>query len=136
MSSTCVVIAEDYFVLRKVVVDYLATFGITCIEPASEAETWLALQRNPVDALVLDLILSSARPTFSIVERMQKDSALREVPIIVTSAYSGDALASVDRGGYLAVCSFLQKPYDLSQLRYAIIRAIAESRNTMTPSVG
>jgi CheY-like chemotaxis protein len=130
------VIAEDNFVLRRVVVDYLATFGISCVEAESEAETWLALKTCSVDVLVLDLILSSDKPMFSIIRRMQKDPTLRDIPIIVTSAYSRESLRTADREGCLAVCSFLQKPYDLSQLRCAIIKAIGGSRKTMTPCVG
>ena len=136
MNSTCVVIAEDNFVLRRVVVDYLATFGINCIETETAAETWLALKTSPVDVLVLDLILSSDKLMFSTIERMQKDSGLRDIPIIVTNAYSSDALAVADKEGCLKACFFLQKPYDLSQLRYAIIRAVSSSRKPMAPCVG
>lgn len=136
LGSMCVVIAEDNFVLRRVVVDYLATFGINCIEAESEAETWLALQTYPVDALVLDLVLSSDKLMFSIIDRMQKNPSLREIPIIVTSAYSSDSLTSADGEGRLAVCSFLPKPYDLCQLRRVIIRMISESRQSITPCVG
>lgn len=136
MGSMCVVIAEDNFVLRRVVVDYLAMFGINCIETESEEETWLVLNGMPVNVLVLDLVLSSDNLMFSIIHRMQRHPSLKEIPIIVTSAYSGDSLMAVDREGCSAVYSFLQKPYDLSQLRYAIVRAAGRSRATVSPCVG
>lgn len=73
LGPRCVVIAEDNFALRKVIVDYLATFGIGAIEAGSESEAWSALMNGPVDALVLDLILSSTWVVLPFLKRIQRE---------------------------------------------------------------
>jgi len=129
----CVVIAEDNQALRKVIVDYLAAFGIMSIEARTESEAWSALMTRQVDVLVLDMILSSTWLVLPFLQRMRQEPSIRSIPVIVTTAFEIDTLRSSDGGNYLEECSILEKPYDLCRLRRTIIKASA--RNPQSPTV-
>jgi CheY-like chemotaxis protein len=136
LGPICVVIAEDNSVLRRVAVDYLASFGIRAIEAGNESEAWLALINSPVDVLVLDLILSSPWLMFPFLKRMRKEPHIRNIPVIVTTAFQVDSLHSSPEGACLVDCSILQKPYDLCQLRRIIVQAFGKSQALLAPDSG
>ncbi|NMB46413.1 MAG: response regulator [Firmicutes bacterium] len=135
LGPVCVVIAEDNFVLRRVVVDYLATFGIVSIEAGTEAEAWSALVTRQVDVLVLDMVLSNPRLVLPLLQRIQKEPNMRGIPVIITTAFKIDSLRSSEGGDCLTDYSILQKPYDLCQLRRTIVQASDKHRKPVTPYV-
>jgi len=135
LGSVCIVIAEDNYVLRRVVVEYLATFGITAIEAGTETEAWSALTTSVVDVLVLDMIVSSTRTMLPFLRRIQKEPNMQDMPVVVTTAFEIESLRLSEEGSCLADCFILQKPYDLCQLRRTIIQALGKSRKRFEPSV-
>jgi CheY-like chemotaxis protein len=78
LGPVCIVIAEDNYVLRRVVVQYLATFGITAIEAGTETEAWSALATGGADVLVLDMLISSTRTMLPFLQRIRKYLTLGE----------------------------------------------------------
>ena len=135
LGSVCIVIAEDNHVLRRVVVEYMATFGITAIEAGTETEAWSALATSGVDVLVLDMLISSTRTMLPFLQRLQKEPDMQDIPVVVTTAFQIESLRSSDEGNCPAECFILQKPYDLCQLRRAIIQALGKSRKRLGISV-
>jgi CheY-like chemotaxis protein len=135
LGPVCIVIAEDNYVLRRVVVQYLATFGITAIEAGTETEAWSALATGGADVLVLDLLISSTRTMLPFLQRIRKEPSMQDLPVVVTTAFEIESLSSSDEGACLAECFILQKPYDLCQLRRAIIQALGKRRKRLESSV-
>ena len=124
----CVVIAEDNHVLRGVLVDYLAAFGISSIEALTESEILLPIKLGQADVVVLDLVLHGSWLMLPFLQRMRQDSALQDFPVIVTTAFDIGGLYLTEQADYLAGCAILQKPYDLCQLRSLIIQLTKDRR--------
>ena len=124
----CAIIAEDNSLLRGVVVDYLATFGIATIEATTAHDILHWLEQGQADVLVLDLVLKGSRTMLPLVEALKKDSDLQNIPIIITTAFHLNHLEKTEQAEALAQCHILPKPYDLCQLRRAIVGAAGSAR--------
>ena len=128
----CVVIAEDNCLLRGVLVDYLAAFGISSIEALTEGEILLPLRLGQADIVVLDLVLHGSWSMLPFLQRMRQDPDLQHFPLIITTAFDIKGLHLTEQADYLTDCVILQKPYDLCRIRRMIIELTKDRR----PPVG
>ncbi|NLK07903.1 MAG: hypothetical protein GX316_04290 [Firmicutes bacterium] len=125
----CVVISEDNSLLREVVMDYLATFGISSIEAGNENDIMSHMESGLVDAVVLDLVSKSGfGRVFQLLDKMQLDPNLRHFPLIITTAFDVKDLHLSKQTRHLTDVAIIQKPYDLCRLRRMIIELTKETR--------
>lgn len=76
------------------------------------------LRQTPVpDALILDISLPGLSG-LEILEWMQEDPALAAIPVLVLSA--GQRREDRDRVRGIRTCLFMQKPFDVDQLRRVV----------------
>jgi HAMP domain-containing protein/CheY-like chemotaxis protein/GAF domain-containing protein len=85
-------VVEDNEIERQSIVELLGHHGVEIATAASGAEAWEILRAQKFDCVVLDLRLPDISG-FELLERIRKDSDLRELPIVV---FTGKDLTDQD----------------------------------------
>jgi len=121
-----IVFIEDEPMLQKTLSDFLRQHGHTTAA-AFDGESGLALIRREKPALVvLDLILPRLHG-LEVLERMQHDDTLRDIPAIVLTNL--DSSESVERAIELGVKAYLVKTdYTLDGILQKIEAVLGEGR--------
>ena len=119
-----ILVVDDEDVVRRVIATWLKRWGHTVVE-ADSADAGLAImEANPVEILVVDLIM----PTHSglwMIERVRQ--RWPSTPIIVESGAHDDAkIQSAKRYGVIA---FVPKPFGREMIHQAIEQAVLNLSN-------
>lgn len=112
MGEPTILVCDDDDGLRELMKVTL-TPGYRVVEAVDGEQALSALATEPPDAVLLDIML----PGYSglqVLEAMRSDDRLRDVPVIVVSAWQtpADQAAAKDAGA----TAFLGKPFELEEL--------------------
>jgi DNA-binding response OmpR family regulator len=99
-------------------------------ESAEAAEQILAEQ--PVDLILLDVVLSTPTSGFDLAEKLRNDSRTRQVPIIMLTAHclAGDIL----RGREVGAAGYITKPFSTTEL-IGRVRSILDVETPVGPEL-
>jgi signal transduction histidine kinase len=120
-TGATVLIVDDEPIVRNSLKRALTRFGHRVLEAGDGASALAAMQaaQPPVDLVILDLVLpGGGAGIFELLKAVRPD-----VKVLISSGYSPDGEAA--RGLATRVEGFLPKPYELTQLREAVTRALA-----------
>ena len=98
--------------------------GYACLSANSGAEALQLLRENPVDVLLLDVMMPEM-DGLQVCERLQADEDLRQIPVMLLTAR--DDYPTRERGMNLKVSEFLTKPVNKREL-FARIEAQLHAR--------
>jgi DNA-binding response OmpR family regulator len=118
-----ILVADDEPALRALVVVTLGS-EYTCDEVDSGDAALMRLREDDYDLVVLDLMMPG-RSGFDVLREMRADERLREVPVVVMSAWQ----SAEDTEGALAAGadSFVSKPFQPEDLLAAVRDLVEES---------
>jgi CheY-like chemotaxis protein len=117
---TTVLLAEDEFLIRAVMVEALGQAGYTCIEaPTGQEAIEVLAGSRPIDAVIVDLGLPDM-PGSKVIEAAARHRP--GMPIIQCSG--SNAAAPAIEGGKVHV---LHKPYNPDELSRLVARLVARS---------
>ncbi len=114
-----VYIVEDDVSLSELLKEELVTSGYSVAQFVRGEDVLVAMHREVPDALVLDLNLADDMDGWDVIEIMKEDDALRDVPIIISSAFEEQ-----ERASKLGTRGYLVKPYRPHKLSEAIVQII------------
>jgi signal transduction histidine kinase len=120
-TGATVLVVDDEPIVRNSLKRALTRFGHRVLEAGDGASALAAMQaaQPPVDLVILDLVLpGGGAGIFELLKAVRPD-----VKVLISSGYSPDGEAA--RGLATRVEGFLPKPYELTQLREAVTRALA-----------
>jgi signal transduction histidine kinase/CheY-like chemotaxis protein len=115
-----ILVVDDEPIVRSSLKRALTRLGHQVLEAGDGASALAAMRAAtpPVDLVILDLVLpGGGAGIFELIKAVRP-----EVKVLISSGYSPDGDAS--RGLASRVEGFLPKPYELSQLREAVTRAL------------
>src|SRR6185503_1190552 len=115
-----ILIVDDEQIVRNSLRRALTRFGYRVLDAGDGTSALAAMQAAdpPVDLVILDLVLpGGGAGIFELLKAIRPD-----VRVLVSSGYSPDAEAA--RGLAERVEGFLPKPYELSQLKAAVAKAL------------
>ena len=118
-------IVEDNKVNRMLLRRGLDEQGVESIEAEDGRQALDVLAREPVDLILLDLLMP-VLDGYQTLERIKADDALRHLPVIVITAV--DDLESVVRCIELGATDYLPKPFDSAILRARVSASLAGKR--------
>ena len=111
IKGTCILVAEDEFLVAVVVEETLQSLGCTVLGPFSElAEATAAAAREPIDAAVLDINLGGEM-VYPLAEHFHRQG----IPFVFTTGYAVADLPERFRG-----FERLSKPVDATMLKRAV----------------
>ena len=90
--------------------------------PTAGAMPWKYLQFRP-DAIILDLMMPGM-DGFEVCETIKKDTALKDIPVIVLTALPSDV--HKERALSLGACAYIEKPFVSAKLLDKIKEVIGE----------
>lgn len=115
-----VMVIEDDSSLGELIGQELRDNGFNVDYYANGARALEAMEENPPDALVLDIVLDGGElDGWAIMKKMKRNDKLKQIPIIISSA-----LDEKKRGINLGAQDFLVKPYKPSQLSKTIMQTL------------
>lgn len=103
--KTVLVVEDDVF-LSNLLSARLQRIGANVLRVADGEEALSALKNNKVDLMLLDIIIPK-KSGFELLEEMQKEESLRQVPVIVISNLGQEG--DVARGRSFGVKNYLVK---------------------------
>jgi len=113
----CIALLDDDAEIRTLVCDYLQRYGMRCIGVASTAQLHRVLQSEPVDLLLLDIMLPDG-DGLKLCHELRESSRL---PIILLTALADESDRVV--GLEMGADDYLTKPFSAREL-LARIRAV------------
>lgn len=125
MTAPSIVLVEDDAPLRNLTARALREHGYNVRAVGSGAELWVVLDNEPVDLLVLDIMLPGA----SGIDLLRRLRQTRDIPVIFVSARGGEEDRIV--GLELGADDYLSKPFGTREL---IARIGAVLRRRATPA--
>jgi CheY-like chemotaxis protein len=130
MNAIRVMIVEDEVIVALDIRNTLRRMGysVTWIADSGENAVEMALDNNP-DLILMDIRL---RGETDGVEAAQRIRARREIPIIFLTAYADGPTRQ--RANTVGQSAYLLKPFNASELRSVIEKALAESPSTDNPT--
>ncbi|MDY6938320.1 MAG: CHASE2 domain-containing protein [Cyanobacteriota bacterium] len=116
-----ILLVDDNWQNRSVVVNLLEPIGIDAIEATNGLEGWEKAQEFVPDAIFTDVTMP-VMTGFEMIEKIRTSSRLKDVKIIVSSAsvFESDRQAALDAGGD----DFLPKPVSVNQLFATLEKAL------------
>lgn len=111
---------EDDPDLADLLADELEASGYGVSRFSNEEAAMKALESFVPAAIVLDLVLERGTDGWLLAERIKRDERLRDVPIVVSSAFEEQ-----ERARRLGVTEYLVKPYPPGKLAEALARIVA-----------
>lgn len=120
-----ILVVDDDPVMRQVLVRRLERLGHTVVEAGNGSEALQTLRAEPVDLVLTDLRMPEMGGT-ELLEHLQGDSALREIPTIMISG--ADDSRGVIRAIELGAEDFLPKPFDPTLLQARVGASLEKKR--------
>jgi DNA-binding response OmpR family regulator len=114
-TKPCILIAEDEMFVAMMLEDLMERAGYRVIMVARLAKGLALAGSEPIDAAVLDINLAG-EDSFPLADALRR----RGIPFMFASGYGGDGLAQ-DYAG----TPVLQKPYDMAELKSALVALLA-----------
>lgn len=114
-----ILVVEDDFMNRTLLVTDLEKQGYAVEQVENGLQALEILRSKPFDVILLDLLMPKM-DGFQVLERINVDSRLKHIPVIVISAV--DEMESVARCIEMGATDYLPKPFD-SVVLYARINA-------------
>lgn len=121
--ATILIVDDDPHTL-EILRRWLKREGYETISAESGPLCLEALQNNPIDVIVLDVMMPGM-DGLQVCEKLREDEALRLIPVILLTAK--DDMETRSRGMTLGVSEYLTKPVNKEDL-FARIRAQVHSR--------
>src|SRR5512140_2352071 len=118
-----VLILDDEPVIRDVLGSVLAKAGFVTREAATAAEGLERLSKEPIDLLLLDLMLPD-RPGLEVLAEVRARHP--EVPVVVVTAYSSveSAIAAMREGAF----HYVPKPFRNDEVLHVVKQALEKRR--------
>lgn len=110
MTAPSIVLVEDDAPLRNLTARALREHGYSVRAMGSGAELWVVLENEPVDLLVLDIML----PGTNGIDLLRRLRQTRDIPVIFVSARGGEEDRIV--GLELGADDYLSKPFGTREL--------------------
>jgi two-component system cell cycle response regulator len=120
-----VLVVDDERLNRMLLRRPLTSDGHEVLEAANGLEALEVLRREPVDVVLLDLVMPEL-DGYATLQAIRDDPVLRHTPVIVVSG--ADELASVVRCIEIGAIDFLPKPFELTILRARLETSLAAKR--------
>jgi two-component system cell cycle response regulator len=120
-----VLVVDDERLNRMLLRRPLGADGYEVLEAADGREALAVLRREPVDVVLLDLVMPEL-DGYATLEVIKSDPALRHVPVIVVSGV--DELSSVVRCIEIGATDYLPKPFEVAILRARLGSSLAAKR--------
>lgn len=127
MSRARVLIVDDSASARRKLALAVTALGHATREVASGEEALTALQAEPFDLMLLDVVMPGM-DGFDVLRVVREDESLREVPVIVVSGLENEPGAVID-AIRLGAVDFLPKAFESVLLRARIGAALRRKRN-------
>ncbi len=119
-----ILVVEDEFAIRSLVVNLLERQGYSVLQAASGAEALVVWREHPaVELLLTDLVLPAGITGRELAERMRHDRP--SLKVMYTSGYSADLAGPTEE--LVEGVNFLQKPYQPQKLAQTV-RAYLDRR--------
>ncbi|MFN6464326.1 MAG: ATP-binding protein [Nostoc sp. DedVER02] len=108
-----ILIADDKWENRSVIVNLLEPIGFTVVEASNGQEAWVQSLANEPDIIITDLVMPIL-DGFELINRLRQVGAFKEIPIVASSAsvFAVDQHKSIDVGAD----AFLPKPIEAENL--------------------
>jgi signal transduction histidine kinase/DNA-binding NarL/FixJ family response regulator len=108
-----ILIADDKWENRSVIVNLLEPVGFTVVEASQGQEGWEQLKVHKLDLIITDLVMP-VMDGFEFIKSLRCTSQFKEIPIIASSAsvFAADQCKSIDVGAD----AFLPKPIEAETL--------------------
>lgn len=119
-----ILIVDDDPHAIEILTRMLGREGYDCLSAASGATSLETLQRQPVDVILLDVMMPEM-DGLQVCERLRGDESLRQIPVILLTAK--DDMETRARGMALGVSEYLTKPINKREL-FTRIEAQLHSR--------
>jgi diguanylate cyclase (GGDEF)-like protein len=125
--SSSVLVVDDDDASRKLVMRWLASAKLTCVEqPSGQAALdWLAADPDRIDAVVLDVNMPGL-DGFEVVARLKANPATASIQVIMVTAHATRE-ADVTQGMEAGAVDYLAKPFS-GPVLVAKVRAACERR--------
>ncbi len=126
MASTgTILVVDDDLLNRLVLSTNLQEQGYEVAMAENGRQALDILSSQPFDVVLLDLVMPEL-DGFQVLEHMKRDSAQREIPVIVISAL--DEMESIIRCIEMGATDYLPKPFDAALLRARLNASLADKR--------
>jgi CheY-like chemotaxis protein len=120
-----ILVVDDDLINRLVLSTNLQEQGYEVATAENGRQALEVLAGQPFDVVLLDLVMPEL-DGFQVLEQMKRDSALREIPVIVISAL--DEMESILRCIEMGATDYLPKPFDAGLLRARLRASLADKR--------
>jgi two-component system cell cycle response regulator len=124
-SNGNILVVDDDLINRLVLSTNLQEQGYEVATAENGRQALDMLGSQPFDVVLLDLVMPEL-DGFQVLEHMKRDSAQREIPVIVISAL--DEMESIIRCIEMGATDYLPKPFDASLLRARLNASLADKR--------
>ncbi|MDM9584311.1 MULTISPECIES: ATP-binding protein [unclassified Nostoc] len=111
--SRTILIADDKWENRSVIVNLLEPVGFTVVEASQGQEGWEKTLTHKPDLIITDLVMPILNG-FELIERLRQSEQFKEIAVIASSAsvFAADQYKSIDVGAN----AFLPKPVEAEML--------------------
>ncbi|MEH2307777.1 ATP-binding protein [Nostoc sp.] len=108
-----ILIADDKWENRSVIVNLLEPVGFTVVEASNGQEAWVQSLAQKPDMIITDLVMPIL-DGFELISRLRQSGSFKEIPVIASSAsvFAVDQHKSIDVGAD----AFLPKPVEAENL--------------------
>lgn len=126
-------VADDEADIRLVLGEFLREGGWTVLEAGDGDDAlWLAVSENP-DVIILDVTMRDREDGFRVYRELRGDRRTEHIPVIFLTAVNELELGAphteatvAERYGVPEPEAFLNKPFDMGELRAALARIFGE----------
>ena len=118
-----ILIIDDDLRLDKMLVLMFEGHGLATEFAASGSHALEILTQFRPDAIILDLMMPGM-DGFEVCERIKKDTALKDIPVIVLTALPADV--HKERALSLGACAYIEKPFVSAKLLDKIKEVMGE----------
>ena len=124
LGDITILMAEDDRFNRLLIVSLLSKYSnVEVIEAQNGIEALDELQQKKIDILLLDIYMPKMNG-FEVLTRVQEDSRLSNIPIMVLSSDEVEKKKSLKMG----VDAFIPKPFNLKELEIQMYEVLASCR--------
>jgi CheY-like chemotaxis protein len=118
-------VIDDVAMNRDVLARRLTHHNCAVLTAESAAAAWPVLEREPVDLILLDLMMPDV-DGFEVLRRLKADAVLAPIPVIILSAE--DNSGSMAKALELGAADYMVKPFHAPLLKSRIESCLAEAR--------